>query len=144
MATATGCVPTAIGGFGAGGMSVGEGATATLMEAEDGKPFGTSVFWTSMGNSPGVEKGKFGADNVTCNWRLFTRVAGSVWVPDVTRVDDEKYPPFKLRVPEVVDEEKLSGAEAITSGCVGCTASEADWLVSPFCRCTVIDNEVGV
>lgn len=61
----------------------------------------------------------------------------------MTRVDDEKYPPFKLRVPEVVDGGKLSGMEATTAGRVGWTAKAAGWLVSPFCRSTVIANELG-
>lgn len=119
IATAIGCVPTEIGGFGAGGMFVADGVIATFTEADAGEPLGTSLFCTSIGKSPGVEKENPGDDNVTCNWRLLPGVEGRIWLPDVTCVDDEKYPPFKLSVPEIVDGGKLSGMDAITVGRVG-------------------------
>src|SRR6185437_16608250 len=61
----------------------------------------------------------------------------------MTCVADEKYPPFKLRVPEVVEGGKLFGMEATTAGRVGCRVKVAGWLVSPFWRSTVIASELG-
>lgn len=129
MATATGCVPTAIGELGTEGIEDAAGGTETLKEEKEG-PLATSVFWRKIGSNPGVIKSE--PERFTLNCRLLWSTAGRDCPWRVADVEEEKYPPMRLTEPDGEFSGMLSGLEETTAGRVGCTDRVAVLEVPPF------------